>query len=145
LLEDRFRLVTHREIKQMQVYLLIVAKSGSKLTAHNDGSGAGTRKRCGHLAGTRLTMDVFATVLSRQFDRDVLNRTGLPGKYDFDLNWTPDSGPCPAAADSQAAADSSGLPSIFSALQQELGLKLESGKGPVELLIIDHVERPSEN
>jgi bla regulator protein blaR1 len=147
LLADRFQLTTHRETKQMQVYLLVVAKNGPKLTAHNDGSGSKTRKGCGHLAGTRLTMDVIATVLSRQFERDVLNRTGLPGKYDFQLDWTPDSGPCPAAADSQAgaAANPSGMPSIFTAIQQQLGLKLESAKGLVELLVIDHVERPSAN
>jgi uncharacterized protein (TIGR03435 family) len=138
LLTDRFQLKTHRETKQAQVYLLVAAKTGPKLTPHNDGSGAKTRKGCGHLAGTRLTMDVIATVLSRQFERDVLNRTGLPGKYDFELDWTPDSGPCPATPDAN-------LPSIFTAIQQQLGLKLESSKGPVEFLIVDHVERPSEN
>jgi uncharacterized protein (TIGR03435 family) len=137
LLAARFHLTTHRETKQMPVYLLVVAKTGPKLTPNNEGSGARTRKGCGHLAGTRLTMDVIATVLSRQFERDVLNRTALPGKYDFQLDWTPDSGPCPAAAEA--------LPSIFTALQQQLGLKLESAKGPVNFLIIDHVERPSEN
>jgi uncharacterized protein (TIGR03435 family) len=140
LLEDRFRLAAHRETKQMPVYLLVVGKGGPKLTAHNDGSGARTRKGCGHLAGTRLTMDVIATVLSRQFERDVINRTGLPGKYDFQLDWTPDAGPCPGA--DGAAVN---LPSIFTAVQQQLGLKLESAKGAVEILVIDRVERPSEN
>jgi uncharacterized protein (TIGR03435 family) len=137
LLTDRFQLKTHRETRQSQVYLLVVDKNGPKLKAHNEGSGAKSRKSCGHLEGTRLTMDVISTVLSRQFERDVLNRTGLPGKYDFQLDWTPDSGPCPLAAD--------GLPSIFTALQQQLGLKLESAKGPAEVLVIDHVDRPSEN
>jgi uncharacterized protein (TIGR03435 family) len=139
LLADRFQLKIHRETKQMQVYLLVVAKSGPKLTLHTDGSRSKTRKGCGHLAGTRLTMDTIATVLSRQFEQEVLNRTDLPGKYDFQLDWTPDSGSCPGADGASA------LPSIFTAIQQQLGLKLESGKGPVELLVIDHVERPSEN
>jgi uncharacterized protein (TIGR03435 family) len=148
LLADRFQLTTHRETKQMRVYLLVVGKNGPKLTLHNDGSGARTRKECGHLAGTRLTMDVFATVLSRELETDVLNRTGLPGKYDLQLDWTPDSGPCRVAADSQsrsAAADPSGLPPFHTALQQQLGLRLESSKGPMEILIVDRVERPSGN
>ena len=138
LLVERFQLQTHLETKQAQVYLLVPGKEGSKLHLHKDGSGAGSRKGCGHLAGTRLTLDTVATVLSRQFERDVLNRTGLPGKYDFELNWTPDSGPCPNAADPN-------LPSIFTAIQQQLGLKLESAKGPVNFLVIDRIARPSEN
>ena len=148
LLADRFQLTTHRETKQMRVYLLVVGKNGPRLTLHNDGTGAGTRKGCGHLAGTRLTMDVLATVLSRDLETDALNRTGLPGKYDFQLDWTPDSGPCRVAADTpggSAAADPSGLPSLYTALQQQLGLKLEPSKGPVDTLILNRVERPSEN
>ena len=145
LLADRFQLTTHRETKQMDVYLLVAAKNGPKLTAHNDGSGSGTRKGCGHLAGTRLTMDVIATVLSRQFERDVLNRTDLPGKYDFQLDWTPDSGPCPAPDGRDGSAVVYNHPSIFTALQQQPGLRLEPSKGPVEVLVIDHVSNPTEN
>jgi uncharacterized protein (TIGR03435 family) len=141
LLEGRFQLATHRETKQVGVYFLLVAKSGSKLTPHNDGTGSGSRKSCGHLIGTRLTADTIATVLSRQLEREVLNRTGLPGKFDFKLEWTPDSGPCPSTADGDAGV----LPSFNAAVQQQLGLRLESGKGPMEVLMIDHVERPSGN
>ena len=79
LLGDRFRLKVRYETKQMPVYLLTVAKNGPKVIAHNDGTGSGTRKGCGHLKGTRLALDTIATVLSRQLDRDVLNRTGLSG------------------------------------------------------------------
>lgn len=103
LLIDRFHLTTHRETKQAQVYLLVVAKDGPKLTAHNDGTGSGTRKSCGHLAGKRLTTDTIATVLSRQFERDVLNRTGLSGKYDFQLDWGPDQVPAPCPRIAKAA------------------------------------------
>jgi uncharacterized protein (TIGR03435 family) len=148
LLADRFQLTTHRSTKQMAVYSLMVDKSGPKLTPHNDGTGARTRRSCGHLAGTRLTMDVFATVLSRELESDVLNRTALPGKFDLQLDWAPDSGPCHVVADSQgspAPADPAGLPSIYAALPQQLGLRLESSKGPVEILVIDRVEKPSEN
>ncbi len=123
------------------MYFLRVAKSGSKLTLHNDGMGYGSRKSCGHLTGTRLTADTIATVLSRQLEREVLNRTGLPGKFDFKLDWMPDSGPCPSTGD----GDAGGLPSFNAAVQEQLGLRLESGKGPMETLMIDHVERPSGN
>lgn len=136
LLAGRFQLATHFETKQMPVYLLVVGKGGAKLTAHNDGTGTKTRKGCGHLAGSRLAMDAIATILSRQLEYDVVNQTGLPGKYDFQLDWTPDSGNCEAGLS---------LPSIFTAVQQQLGLKLESGRGAVQTLIVDRVARPSEN
>jgi uncharacterized protein (TIGR03435 family) len=147
LLADRFQLSTHREAKRMSVYLLVVAKGGPKLTAHND-SAPKTRGGCGRLVGRRVTTDAIATMLSRQFDHEILNRTGLTGEYDVQLNFTPDSGPCRVAADSQggpASTDPSGLPSIHTALQEQLGLKLESAKGPVDFLVIDRIERPSEN
>jgi len=133
LLEDRFGLKTHRQTKQPPVYLLVVAKGGAKLRENTAPSGSGTRKSCGRLAGTRITADV----LSRQFERDVLNRKGLPAKYDFQLDWTPDSGPCPAAEGAPVRS------SILTAIQEQLGLKLEASKGPVETLVVDRVERPS--
>jgi uncharacterized protein (TIGR03435 family) len=147
LLADRFQLTIHREPKQMPVYRLVVAKDGPKLKAHND-AGTRTRGGCGRLVGRRVTADGIATILSRQVEHEVFNRTGLSGEYDFQLDFTPDSGPCRTAPDSQGgpgAADPSGLPSIYTAVQQQLGLKLESSKGPVEVLVIDRVEKPSEN
>src|SRR5689334_14008287 len=137
LLTDRFHLAVRRETRQRPVYLLVVGKDGPKLTPHNDGTGSGTRKTCGQLKGTRLTMDTIATVLSRQLDRDVLNQTNLPGKYDFQLEWTPDSGPC--------SDDAPVRPAFFTAIQQQLGLKLEASKGPAEYLIVEHIEHPTEN
>jgi uncharacterized protein (TIGR03435 family) len=147
LLADRFQLSTHREAKQMPVYLLVVAKNGPKLTAHND-SAPKTRGGCGRLVGRRVTTDVIATMLSRQLEHEVLNRTGLSGDYDVQLNFTPDSGPCRVGADTQGGSvstDASALPSIHTAVQEQLGLKLESAKGSVDVLIIDRIERPSEN
>lgn len=82
--------------KPGRVYLLLVAKDGPKLTPHNDGTGTKTRKSCGHLAGSRVTADVIATMLSREAERDVLNQTALAGKFDFQLDWTPDVRPCPS-------------------------------------------------
>ena len=90
-------------------------------------------------------------MLSQQLHRTVLDKTGLTGKYDLELNWTPDQGSDPmfkgpegSPQRGDAAPDSSG-PSIFTALQEQLGLRLQSAKGPVETLVIDHVEMPSEN
>jgi uncharacterized protein (TIGR03435 family) len=111
----------------MRVYSLVVGRNGSKMALHDDG----------HIAGTRLTTDVLATVLSRELATDVVNRTALPGKYDFQLAWTPDSGPC--------AGDAPTAPSFFTGIQQQLGLKLEAAKGPVEILIVNRIERPPEN
>jgi uncharacterized protein (TIGR03435 family) len=140
LLESRFALASHRETRELPVYSLTVGKNGSKLKEHNDGSFTKTRKGCGHLAGSRVTMDVLATMLSRQFERDVINRTGLTGKFDFELDWTPDTERCPATENPGIAR-----PSIVTAVQEQLGLKLEAAKGPVEILVIDHVEKSSEN
>jgi len=90
-------------------------------------------------------------MLSQQLQRTVLDKTGLTGKYDLELTWTPDQGADPmfkgpegSPQRGDAAPDSSG-PSIFTALQEQLGLRLQSAKGPVETLVIDHVEMPSEN
>jgi uncharacterized protein (TIGR03435 family) len=136
LLAERFQLATHQEARQMAVYWLIVAKGGPKLVAHND-AGPKLRGGCGRLVGRRMTTDGIATMLSRQLDREVVNQTKLPGEYDVQLNFTPDAGPC-------RAPDDQGV-SIYSALQQQLGLKLEPAKGPVQFLMIDRVEKPAEN
>jgi uncharacterized protein (TIGR03435 family) len=128
---------SHVETKEGVVYALRIGKDGSRLMRHDDGAGTKARASCGHLFGSRVTTGVLATMLSRQLEHDVTDETGLPGKYDFQLEWTPDSGPCPGAT-----AD---RPSIFTAVQQQLGLRLESAKGPVEILVVDHIGPPSEN
>jgi uncharacterized protein (TIGR03435 family) len=128
---------SHRETKEGIIYKLRIGKDGARLTRHDDGTGTKARASCGHLLGGRVTTGVLATTLSRQLEHDVTDQTDLPGKYDFQLDWTPDTSPCPGAVADQ--------PSIFTAVQQQLGLKLESTRGPVELLVIDHIETPSEN
>jgi uncharacterized protein (TIGR03435 family) len=145
LLRDRFQLTTHVETRQMAVYFLVLAKDGPKLPPHNDAA-AKARGGCGRLVGRRVTTDTIAAMLSRQLDHEVVNRTGVSGDYDVQLDFTPDSGPCRAAGDGgSAATDSPALPSIHTALQEQLGLKLESAKGPVQLLVIDRVEKPAAN
>ena len=141
LLADRFHLRTHRERRQTTVYVLAVDRGGSKLKAHNDGAGTRTRRGCGHLAATRVTTGVIATMLSRLLERDVIDRTGLDGKFDFELDWTPDAGPCPAANGGEAPFRGA----LAGALREQLGLKLETAKGTAEFIVIDGVERPTEN
>jgi uncharacterized protein (TIGR03435 family) len=137
LLADRFSMKSHIETKEGMIYTLRIGKDGSRLTRHDDGTGTKARASCGHLLGGRVTTAVLATMLSRQLEHDVTDETGLPGKYDFQLDWTPDAGACPGATADQ--------PSIFTAVQQQLGLRLESAKGPVEILVIDHIQAPSDN
>ena len=91
----------------------------------------------------------LTTYLSRELSRPVQDRTSLSGRYDFHLDWTPDSGSCaaPTADDGGpgAAVSPTNGPSLFTALQEQLGLKLESTKGPVEVIVIDSVEKPDDN
>jgi uncharacterized protein (TIGR03435 family) len=94
------------------------------------------------MLGEAASITQLAYKLSRLLQRPVVNNTGLEGNYDFKLEWTPDLGP--SAPDGQPV-DTSGGPFIFSALQEQLGLRLEATKGPVDVLVIDHVDKPSEN
>jgi uncharacterized protein (TIGR03435 family) len=167
LLADRFKLKLTRGTKEMPVYALVVAKNGPKLqeakpvdTQADAPSGPGghphlpmMRMSPGELTGQGVALSFLASALSQQLGRTVLDQTGLKGNYDFTLKWTPEQGegmmlggpggggPPP---DSAPPPDTSG-PSIFTAIQEQLGLKLETTKGPVEVLVIDHVEKPSEN
>ena len=171
LLEDRFSLKFRRETKELPVYALVPAKNGRKLHESAEGpcpaptsSGAPSPPAasnekftvpCGafmnsptRLNGSRVPMARLAAVLSRTVGRTVVDKTGLTGNYDIDLEWTADSNRMPSISGDGTpgtqAPDSVG-PSIFTALQEQLGLRLESQKAPEEVLVVDHVERPSEN
>jgi bla regulator protein blaR1 len=146
LLADRFALVVHTETKEQPVYLLTVAKNGPKLTVvTTPGDRQGTSGGRGRSQGFAATMSMLANTLSNATGRPVIDKTGLTGKYDYILEWTPDAGPAgPAGSDAPQPVDSPG-PTIFTALQEQLGLKLESSKGPVENIVIDHVDHPSAN
>jgi uncharacterized protein (TIGR03435 family) len=155
LLEDRFQLKVHRETREIPVYDLTVAKGGPKLRAFKEGScthcGAnGTMKGSNFLLhGQGVTSDELAKSLAIGLDRPVIDQTGLAGKFDFELEFARDQAMGPAFRDPNqvipAAADLSTGPSIFTAIQEQLGLKLEPAKGPGEFLVIDSVERPSGN
>jgi uncharacterized protein (TIGR03435 family) len=133
LLAERFNLTLHHESKEMPVLALTVAKVGPRLHRSEAKGGPEIRGGRGRLVGRKVTMGMLAAQLAgRVLDRAVLDRTEIAGEFDIDLEWTPDENPGPG-------------PSIFTALQEQLGLKLETQKGVVDVLVIDHVERPSAN
>jgi uncharacterized protein (TIGR03435 family) len=137
LLAERFRLKVRRETADTPIYALVLAKGGSKLKAVDKGEGvrvraSGTSQRM----DGKTTMEFLARQLSISAGRLVVDRTGLTGDYEYTLEWTPDSA---------AAPDDSPSVSIFTAVQEQLGLKLEPAKAQVEMLIIEHAEMPAEN
>jgi bla regulator protein BlaR1 len=154
LLTNRFKMIGHQEMKEMPVYALVVAKNGPRLRDSVTPSSSRTMlMERGRIAIEDLPVAALVEVLSQLMDRLVVDKTGLKGKYDFKLNWDPDQSELDpltrervsTQAGEEARSDNlSGL-SIFSALQQQLGLKVEAAKGPVNTLVIDHVEAPSEN
>jgi uncharacterized protein (TIGR03435 family) len=154
LLSERFQLAFHRESKELPVYALTVAKGGAKLKP--SAAPAGTlpelintvypeEKGGVHvlLPARNATMLQFTAMLQRAvLDRAVLDNTGLSGTYDFDLEWTPDEN---QFASQLPRSVEPTKPSLFAAIQEQLGLRLEATRGPVATLVIDRVERPSEN
>jgi len=135
LLEDRFKLAAHQETRQSQVYELALAKGGSKLKETASANQRIQRLGFGRFQGTGVSIGPLVSLLSQQLERTVIDKTALTGKYDFNLDYTPDFPP---------PADSAG-PSLFTAVQEQLGLKLESARGAVQFLVIDHIEKLSEN
>lgn len=143
-LADRFQLKVHIETKELPVYELVVTKGSPKFHEAASGNGSADGGKTpgmwihnNELTATAIPLTSLTAMLSRQLHRTVLDKTGLTGKYDLDLKWAPDDG--------QDPSPDSSAPSIFTALQEQLGLKLQSSRGPVETLVVDHVEMPSEN
>ena len=157
MLEDRFQLKTHSEMRQMPVYALTVGKNGAKMKSVDapppfGPSNAPPIPRGGAFAsfkplpgmifrgngtviGSAIQIEQLVSVLSSLLDRPVLDKTYLKGHFDLRLQFAPEGGP---AADPED-------PSLFAAIQEQLGLRLESIKGPVEVVVIDSVQTPSEN
>jgi uncharacterized protein (TIGR03435 family) len=143
LLTERFQLKAHQETRQLPVYALVVAKGGPKFKpAAVNGTTVDIRRGRLHVAGSDDTMSILARELAQALGRVVLNQTGLSGRYDLMLRWTPDDAPTTML---NGAADPLAPPGIFTAIQEQLGLKLESTRGPVPVLVIDSVEMPSAN
>jgi bla regulator protein blaR1 len=145
LLADRFQLTLHRETKEQPVYALVVSRGGPKFQESGEPRGL-IRGARGTITGQATTMGMLALNLSNVLGRRVIDQTGLTGKYSFELKWAfdqPAAAPLPGS-ELPASVDSNG-PSIFTALPEQLGLRLESQKGPVEILVISRAEKPSEN
>jgi uncharacterized protein (TIGR03435 family) len=152
LLADRFQLAFHRDKKQVAVYALTVGKNGPKLTKSESDSPIPnlTPRGPGDRPVRNATMDEFAGNLqSAVLDRPVIDQTGLRGRFDFHLQWTPDetqSAPFRGPGEPpKPPAGTDTLPDLFTAIQEQLGLKLESTKAEIDVLVIDKVEKPSEN
>jgi uncharacterized protein (TIGR03435 family) len=141
LLADRFQLKFHKETRELPIYNLVVAKGGLKIETTPEGKGNGYSMGSGKLSGNGIELDSLAFSLANQVGRIILNKTGLAGRYNIDLKWQPDS----MAAGSNSSSADPPLPDLFTALQEQTGLKLEPAKGPVDVYVIDHVEKPSEN
>jgi bla regulator protein BlaR1 len=133
LLAERFNLRLHRETKEMTAFSLTVAKGGAKLQRSEGSAGPEIRGGKGRLVARNVTLEMFAAQLAgRALGRPVLDHTDLDGKFDITLDWAPDERPDLG-------------PSLFTAMQEKLGLKLVAEKSTVEVLVIDNVERPSAN
>ncbi len=172
LLEDRFKLKVHPETREGRVYLLTIAKNGPRLDPTKDGTciiadvnhppeARQTPTRvCGNPSiGPDGTFNIYGATMSNlcsqlgiAMDREVIDKTGLSGRFDIHLQASPAdlnpkflAGRSVDQTDQAATDDSAAGPSIFTALQQQLGLKLESAKGPMRVIVVDHIEQPSEN
>jgi uncharacterized protein (TIGR03435 family) len=155
LLEERYHLKVRHEQRDLPVYILTVDKKGAKMTAHDPadlihepiagGFANGELKMTGH----NVAMDYFAFFLSRGLDRNVLNRTELTGGFDVEYHYVPDLPPGALAgrggAEGAPPLPPPDGPNIFTALRDQLGLRLEKGTGPVDFLVIEHVEKPTDN
>ena len=138
LLKERFQMTLHFEQREMTHYELVIGKNGPKLKESTVGPGEATgTARLDGIRSNRMQMNRLAALLSRTTRMPVLDKTGLTGFYQFDLRYANEVSPGPEDA---------ARPSVFTAVREQLGLKLESKKGPVEVLVVDHTERiPMEN
>jgi len=142
LLADRFKIMLHHETRTLAVYAMTVGKGGPKL---HEVEGAGpVQFRSGHFSGP-FSMPNLAAALSTRLDLPVVDQTGLTGFYNLTLDWTPDGHTGPGDSETGSSGDKT-RPSIFVAIQEQLGLKLQAQKGPVDVLVIDRAEKtPIEN
>lgn len=161
LLIDRFQLKFHTESRRLPVYELVIGRNGPKLQETKpDSSGDGPTSHTpagrqshgagGHAHGRSMTMAQLAQMLGNNLARTVIDKTGLTGNYDITLSFRPEPGQGPAFSDhggggrgASAPSDPS-LPSLFTAIQEQLGLKLESARGPVGVMVIDGAQKPAE-
>jgi uncharacterized protein (TIGR03435 family) len=170
LLADRFKLVVRHEAREVPIYALVLARTDGTLGAQvrassvdcaavfaaakakgevpapttNGRPTCGTRVTRGNMMTTGIAMTDLARNLAPFAGRPVVDKTGLSGVYDLDLTWTPEQGPGPDGTVSQATPSSDGV-SLFTAVQEQLGLKLDAQRGPVDVLVIESAQRPVED
>ena len=168
LLEERFHLKYHHETRELPMYALVVSNGGPKLqvakpelgSEHSPTPFGGTPPKGidtqgrtmmspGQIESQNTTLDMLAHALAPQLGRTVVDKTGLTGRYDYTLKWTPDRmGPSMMSGDhgmgAESGTDAAGVP-LFTAIQEQLGLRLESVKGMVDVIVIDHLDLPSAN
>jgi uncharacterized protein (TIGR03435 family) len=148
LLEERFHLKVHRETRERTEYALIVAKGGSKLKVPKEAACSAESDPeagpCGrlswnntHLAGRRAPMKTLVFVLAQALRHTVVDETGLKGPFDMTLSWTPDAGIAQAPPDAP--------PPLLVAVEEQMGLKLQARKGQTGVIVVDHLEKPTEN
>jgi|SRR5579862_7365117 len=136
LLKQRFGMRFHREMKEVPAYALVVAKNGLKARVAAEGSARGFSRGAGHLESSAATVAELADKLSRQSDRPVVDKTAVQGSYEFTITWNPD----------ELQNDGTLEASLFTAIEEQLGLKLEARKEPMEVVVVDSVNKiPSEN
>ena len=151
LLADRFKLAFHHAQRNLPVYRLVIAKGGPKITPasqeHRATNTASAGFSPGMLVVGNATMGEFTSLLQRyiRMDRPVVDHTGIEGKYDFKLDWTPDFPQAEGNSPATSPAAQRDAPSLFTAIQEQLGLKLEAAREPADVLVVDRVEKPSEN
>ena len=153
LLQHRFQMTVHREDREQQRYALVVAKNGPKLqkaksdtcadngTPNNPCGGFRIYKRS-QMWGNTVTMAQFAAELTYMMERLVVDKTGIPGLFDIRVEWTPEQF---GAEPGDAVRADEPNPTLFTAVQEQLGLRMQSEKGPVEVLVVDKLSRPVEN
>jgi uncharacterized protein (TIGR03435 family) len=129
---ERFGLQFHRETKQAKILALTIGKGGPKLMPHPEGAPGRTSSGLAQISGKGADMKTLARILSARLGQPVVDETGLSGTFDFQLKWDPDR-------------DKGTGPTVFTALQEQLGLRLDSEKGPLEVLVVDRAERPTDN
>lgn len=156
LLENRFNLKFHHETREMRVYMLEVIKGRSKLKPVGP-AGKGVKIGPGILEAQSAPIDMLAGLLSLQLGRTVIDKTGLTGDYDFSLHFTPETAPMSLGSEPGSGPDGGGPgagapsqpdssgPDIFTAVREQLGLQLINERGPVDVIVIDHIEQPSPN
>ena len=139
LLKSRFGLAFHWEPKEISGYALVAAAKGVKIQPVESTGESSNSTGDGMIQARQISMEGFARLLEKALDRPVQDLTGMPGVFDLDLSWTPDEAPAAPSEDVPA-------PSLFTALQDQLGLRLRAQKVTIRTLVVDHVERvPSAN